>query len=169
VRRTPVGPSELRAHLAAALPDAMVPAALVFLEALPLTPNGKVDRAALGDPGPEAFAADVPYAEPEGELEQGIAAVWCALLGRERVGANTNFFELGGHSLLLAQVQVALSESLAPGLSVLELFQYPTVRSLARHLAAGPRENDSDLVASRERAEARRARLRSRRATSEPS
>jgi amino acid adenylation domain-containing protein len=169
VARAAVAPSDLRAHLAAALPDAMVPAAVVFLEALPLTPNGKVDRRALPDPGPEAFAADVPYAEPEGQLEEGIAAVWCALLGRERVGANTNFFELGGHSLLLAQAQVRLAESLAPGISVLELFQYPTVRSLARHLAAGRGDNDSELLASRERAEARRARLRSRRATSEPS
>ena len=161
VRGGEVGYAELRRHLAASLPDYMVPAAFVSLEALPLTPNGKVDRRALPEPGPEAFASNVPFVAPSGELEQAIAASWKRALGLERVGANTNFFELGGHSLLLAQIQVELQESLAPGLSIVELFQYPTVRSLAAHLEAGG-DDDEGLRESRARAAGRRTRRRRR-------
>ncbi len=157
---------ELRVHLAESLPEYMVPAAFVQLEALPLTPNGKVDRRALPAPGPEAFAAGVPYVAPEGELEQRIADIWRAVLETETVGANTNFFELGGHSLLLADVQVRLQQAVAPELSIIELFQYPTVRSLAEHLSGGL-DADAGLRASRDRAAGRRSRMRRRKAAPE--
>jgi amino acid adenylation domain-containing protein len=163
---TPAG--ELRRHLAESLPDYMVPAAFVALPSLPLTPNGKVDRRALPEPGPEAFAADVPYVAPEGDLEERIAAVWKAVLKTEAVGASTNFFELGGHSLLLAEVQVRLQESVAPEVSIIELFQYPTVRALAEHLS-NDADDDAGLRESRGRAAERRSRMRRRRPASERS
>jgi amino acid adenylation domain-containing protein len=160
--------AELRQHLAESLPDYMVPAAFVALEALPLTPNGKVDRRALPEPGPEAFTGDVPFVAPEGELEERIAAVWSAVLKTEAIGVNTNFFELGGHSLMLADVQVRLQEAIAPELSIIELFQYPTVRSLATYLA-GDGDDDAGLRASRDRAAGRRSRMRRRRTPQERS
>ncbi|MDN7728338.1 non-ribosomal peptide synthetase, partial [Burkholderia gladioli] len=90
---------DLREHLAARLPEYMVPAAFVVLDALPLTPNGKVDRRALPEPDDDAFA-QAQYEAPQGETEQTIAALWAELLGVERVGRHDNFFALGGHSLL---------------------------------------------------------------------
>src|SRR4029077_6886938 len=89
----------LRPHLASSLPDHMVPAAYVRLEALPLTANGKLDRAAL--PAPEADAyGQRGYEPPLGSVEEQVAQVWSEVLGVERVGRWDNFFELGGHSLL---------------------------------------------------------------------
>jgi hypothetical protein len=92
-------PAVLKAHLQGSLPDYMLPAAFVVLEAFPLTPNGKLDRKAL--PAPEADAyATVAYAPPEGQLEEALAELWSELLGIERVGRHDDFFALGGHSLL---------------------------------------------------------------------
>ncbi|WP_208451632.1 non-ribosomal peptide synthetase [Burkholderia gladioli] len=90
---------QLRAHLAASLPVYMLPSAYVRLDALPLTANGKLDRRALPVPDDEAYARRA-YAEPIGEAETRIAAIWSELLEVERVGRDDNFFELGGNSLL---------------------------------------------------------------------
>jgi hypothetical protein len=89
----------LRAHLSATLPEYMVPAAYVLLDALPLTSNGKLDRNALPAPDGDAYATK-SYEEPRGETEILLARIWADLLNLERVGRNDNFFELGGHSLL---------------------------------------------------------------------
>ncbi len=89
----------LRAGLKDRLPDYMVPAALVRLEAMPLSANGKLDRHALPEPEGEAYARG-EYEEPTGEVECALAQIWLQLLEVERVGRQDNFFELGGHSLL---------------------------------------------------------------------
>jgi len=106
----------LRAHLAARLPDYMVPAAYVVLDALPLTPNGKLDRKALPDPDDDAFAR-AAYEAPRGEVEEALAAIWSELLGVEKISRNDNFFELGGHSLLamrmISRVQSEFGISIA--------------------------------------------------------
>ncbi|HEU4885333.1 MAG TPA: amino acid adenylation domain-containing protein, partial [Longimicrobium sp.] len=93
----------LRAHLSTALPEHMVPAAYVRLQALPLTPNGKLDRKALPAPGGEAYAARA-FEAPLGEVEEALAEIWAELLGVERAGRRDNFFELGGHSLLAVRM-----------------------------------------------------------------
>jgi amino acid adenylation domain-containing protein len=127
---------ELLAGLRERLPGYMVPAALVFLDSLPRNAHGKLDTARLPAPErtrPELAAA---YAAPRSELERAIAAVWSAALELESVGLDDNFFDLGGHSLLMAKVHARLVESLGPEVPLIELFQYPTVGSLARHLAA---------------------------------
>ncbi|HEX7734015.1 MAG TPA: amino acid adenylation domain-containing protein, partial [Ktedonobacteraceae bacterium] len=125
---------DLYNHLKERLPGYMIPTAFVELEALPLTPNGKIDRAALPpleglDPGGQAS-----YVAPRTSLEQAIAIIWQAVLHLERVGVNDNFFDLGGHSLLLVQVQTGLQAVSDERLSIIDLFQYPTISALARYI-----------------------------------
>jgi acyl carrier protein len=116
----------------------MTPASFVRLDRLPLTRRGKVDYEAL--PEPEGAGED--YVEPRTELEGTIAGVWQSVLRVKRVSAYENFFDLGGHSLLLVQAHRELCEKLGRRLSVTELFQHPTVESLARHLGGeGAGEN----------------------------
>ncbi|HEV3051515.1 MAG TPA: amino acid adenylation domain-containing protein, partial [Longimicrobium sp.] len=89
----------LRDRLRQGLPEHMVPAAFVFLDALPLTPNGKLDRKALPAPEGDAYARR-SYEAPLGEVESALAEIWAEVLGVDRVGRWDHFFELGGHSLL---------------------------------------------------------------------
>jgi len=146
--------SELRRFLKGKLPDYMVPSAFVMLDALPLTPNGKIDRSAL--PAPEGLRPEleVAYVMPQTRLERHIAAVWQNVLQVEKVGGHDNFFELGGHSLLMAKIHSRLQEEgFGSGLSMVELFQYPTVHSLARYLSS-----KESFEPDRERVEIRSAR-----------
>jgi acyl carrier protein len=123
----------LRAHLSARLPDYMVPAAFVRLDALPLTANNKLDRRALPAPEGEAFAA-AAYEPPAGALEETLAQIWAECLGLERVGRHDNFFELGGHSLLAARVIALVRERLGAELPLQLMFASPTVAQLAAGL-----------------------------------
>ena len=128
----------LRAHLAERLPEYMVPAAYVRLEALPLTPNGKVDRKALPAPEGDAFAAR-GYEAPCGEAEQAVAAIWAELLGAERVGRRDHFFELGGHSLLAVRVVSRVRQALGVEASPGDLFERPVLADFARGLETAAR------------------------------
>ncbi|HEU4881684.1 MAG TPA: amino acid adenylation domain-containing protein [Longimicrobium sp.] len=127
-RVPPVG--ALREHLRGRLPDYMVPAIFVALDALPTNPNGKVDRGALPEPVVEPSAA----ARPQSGLERRIAKVWTEVLGIASVGLDDNFFEIGGHSMLVAKMQERLAAELGREPTVVELFQFPTVAALAAHL-----------------------------------
>ncbi|USJ00461.1 amino acid adenylation domain-containing protein [Xanthomonas prunicola] len=129
-----VDPATLRADLAARLPDHMLPAAYVRLDALPLTPNGKLDRAAL--PAPDAQALDLhAYVAPLGELEQVLAALWSELLGVEQVGRHDDFFALGGHSLLAVRLISRLRERLGVAPALTDVFAHPRLAALAIVLA----------------------------------
>ncbi|MFJ7147384.1 non-ribosomal peptide synthase/polyketide synthase [Streptomyces sp. NPDC100445] len=126
----------LRDHLAAGLPDYMLPAAFVTVPALPLTANGKVDRRRL--PAPDWSAgAEGAYRAPRTESERLLAGIWADLLGVERVGVDDNFFMLGGDSILSIQV---VSRARAAGLTLTprDLFRRPTVAALAAAGAAAP-------------------------------
>ncbi|HEX8697018.1 MAG TPA: amino acid adenylation domain-containing protein, partial [Longimicrobium sp.] len=129
----PAPAEALRAHLAEQLPDYMVPAAYVRLEALPLTPNGKVDRGALPEPGGEAYAARA-YEPPLGEAEAALAEIWAELLGVERVGRHDHFFDLGGHSLRAMQVVSRVRQALGVEAAVGDLFARPVLADFARGL-----------------------------------
>ncbi|MFF7586313.1 amino acid adenylation domain-containing protein [Kitasatospora purpeofusca] len=153
----PPGPAELAAHLRDRLPGYMVPAVFAVLDALPLTPSGKVDRNALPEPGEDGPAAGAPFTAPGAGLERSLAGLWRTVLGVERVGAHDNFFDLGGHSLLMAELRSLLAADLGHRVSMVELFQHPTVASLAAHLSrSGVDPSTAPGAAARERAENRR-------------
>jgi len=116
-----------------------VPASFVVLDALPLTPNRKLDRRALLAMDDRSREDAMPRGEtPNTETERVLAGIVQEVLGRERVGADENFFDLGGNSLLLVQVHSRIEEAFGREVAVVELFNHPTVRDLARFL--GDRE-----------------------------
>jgi long-subunit acyl-CoA synthetase (AMP-forming) len=126
----------LRSALRSRLPEYMVPARVLRLDALPHTPNGKLDRAAL--PGPEALQArPTPHAPPAGELEAQLAELWGNVLGRTDLGRDDNFFALGGHSLLVVKLHRDLVAALDLPLSLTDLYRFPTIRGLADFLTTG--------------------------------
>ncbi|MBV9790644.1 MAG: amino acid adenylation domain-containing protein [Chloroflexi bacterium] len=148
--------STLRAFLASRLPDYMIPAMFVTLDALPLTPNGKLDRRALPAPSADRPELAASYIAPRNDLEQRIAEIWAAVLHLERVGVDDNFFELGGTSLLLVQARTRLREALGRDVPLVELFQYPSISALARHLSAAPSQSPSSAAMDKVRQQAER-------------
>jgi amino acid adenylation domain-containing protein len=127
------GASDLRAFLRDRLPEPLLPAAFAPVGALPLTPSGKVDRRALAEPV-DTRPDDGSYAEPQSALERTIAGIYSDLLRVGRVGLHDNFFDLGGHSLLIVRAHLKLQEALGREIPVVDLFRFPTVAALARHL-----------------------------------
>jgi amino acid adenylation domain-containing protein len=132
-------PPTLRAQLAHALPDFMVPSAFVALPALPVTANGKVDRGKLPAPTSERPELAQPYRAPSGDREAVICGAFAELLGLDRVGALDGFFDLGGNSLLALRLLARLRDAGLPELSPAILFAAPTPAALARAIdgAAG--------------------------------
>jgi amino acid adenylation domain-containing protein/thioester reductase-like protein len=135
-RGADVRAEDLRSHLASRLPEHMLPAAFVALEAMPLTPNGKVDRRALPAPDASSYAAAV-YEAPHGETETAIAAIWAELLKLERVGRQDHFFRLGGHSLLAVRAVTAMRAALGVHVAVRDVFAHPVLKDLATWLESG--------------------------------
>jgi len=163
-REAPPPADELREHLRTRLPDYMVPAHFVRLDALPQTPNGKVDRKAL--PAPETTTITVAaaaFVAPAGDLEEKIAAIWKDVLKLPQVGVRDNFFDLGGHSLLAVQAHRQLKAALARDLSITDIFRFPTIQSLSAYLG---QEGDDDAAAQagQARAQGRRAAMQRRQA-----
>jgi amino acid adenylation domain-containing protein len=126
--------SSLRDWLKSKMPEYMVPSDFVLLEAMPLTPNGKIDRKALPAPDLVRAESSSSYVAPRSPTEQLLSEIWARELGLEKAGVNDNFFDIGGHSLLLVRVQASLCKALNAKVSIVEMFQYPTIRSLASHL-----------------------------------
>jgi amino acid adenylation domain-containing protein len=143
-------PLPLRPALAAVLPQYMVPASLIRLDALPRTPNGKLDRARL--PAPEAPAPETAArgdAGSPGELEQLVQRAWSETLAIavDAADLDRNFFDLGGHSLLLPALHRRLEAATGRAFPLVTLFEHPTVRRFAAYLgAAGPAHHPGGLA-----------------------
>ena len=128
--------SELRAFLKERLPEHMMPAAFIVLDAFPLNANGKVDRRALPPfdaRRPELDEAFVACRTPTEEL---LAEIWAHVLGVQRIGIHDNFFQLGGHSLLATQVVSRIREAFKVEMPLRHLFETPTVAGLAERIDA---------------------------------
>jgi len=148
--------SDLRAHCAGTLPAHMIPARFRRLDELPRTPNGKVDRKALPRPVDELPAAteSVPPTA-RNESERVLAEIWCQVLSLPRAGLYDNFFELGGTSLAAFSIVQQISARLGVEISVIKIFEYPTIATLAQFLQG--RKDELGVVRSAyERAKARR-------------
>ncbi len=129
-----ISDEELMRHLAERLPEYMMPAAVVRLDALPRNANGKLDRAAL--PAPETAQAQNRYVAPRDALEQTLCKLWAEILGVERVGIRDDFFALGGDSILAIQL-IGRAGREGLGLTPQQIFEQRTIERLAPWVTAG--------------------------------
>ena len=145
------------------LPIYMVPAAFVLLDALPLTLNGKVDRKSLSNVRIDRLGSELP----DSPTQEILARIWCDILQLDRVGIHDNFFEIGGHSLLLTRVLARINDTGRSNLTAIDLFKYPTIYALARHIDGVDRAGTETELgrAEFEHAEERVKRSRRRRAS----
>jgi mycobactin peptide synthetase MbtE len=121
----------IRARVAAALPEYMVPAAYVVLDEIPITAHGKIDRTALPDP---EVGSGAEFREPGTATERCVAELFAELLGRDQVGADDSFFDLGGHSLLATKLVAAVRNRFGVDIGVREIFELATVARIAAHI-----------------------------------
>ncbi|OUR91726.1 hypothetical protein A9Q81_17430 [Gammaproteobacteria bacterium 42_54_T18] len=123
--------STVRSVLGESLPDYMVPAVVMVLDALPVNNNGKIDRKALPDP---VFESAIEYEAPIGGVEEDLAEIWKQVLGVDRVGRFDNFFELGGDSIISLKV-ISQARTKKMHLEVRQIFQCQTIQSLAEAIS----------------------------------
>ncbi|WP_387468320.1 amino acid adenylation domain-containing protein, partial [Photorhabdus sp. RM323S] len=136
----------LREHLSGLLPDYMIPAAFVRMDAFPLTPNGKLDRWVLPAPSEEAFAHQ-SYVAPQGEIETAVESIWREVLDIEQISRYDNFFALGGHSLLAVRVINRIA-TMGVELPITTLFKFPSLAALAEEIKARlDKQNNTALPA----------------------
>jgi len=128
----------VREFISARLPQHMVPAAFVCLDAIPLTRNGKIDRAKL--PAPDEFRRELSshFAAPRSAIESSLAELWSDLLGIRPIGIHDDFFALGGHSLMATQLVSRARSTLGLEIPLRALFEHPTIAQLAARLQGAP-------------------------------
>ncbi len=125
----PLTPAELRGALLQTLPEYMIPAAFVMIEAMPTTPNGKLDRKAL--PAPKVARKTRDSVPPETPTQITLARIWESLLKVERVGIHESFFDLGGHSILAVRLMAQIRSQFGVRLPLPHIFRTPTISGLA--------------------------------------
>jgi tyrocidine synthetase-3 len=130
----PLNMTELKDHLSQKLPGYMIPSYFVSLENIPLTPNGKIDRGALVSLGKKLDTGE-QYVAPGSIKEKIVAQTWKEVLKQERIGINDNFFDLGGNSLNIIQVISKLREQLDMEISIVTMFEFPTIRTFSQYLS----------------------------------
>ncbi len=132
----PVDPHALREHARKKLPEFMVPAEFIRLEALPLSSSGKVDKRRLPPPRFEESSEGTRFVAPRTPTEQTLASLWESLLERRPIGVEDNFFDLGGHSLLAAQVMSRVRRTFGVDVPLSAIFEQPTLAALAAVIEA---------------------------------
>lgn len=136
--------STLRRVLAGQLPDYMVPATYVVLDALPLLPSGKVDRRALPEPTAERPEQAVPFLGPRNEMEAALAAIWAEVLGLDAIGVHDDFLDLGGDSLSATRIMARVTNQFQSTGFVHLLWKAPTVARMAAVLAGDARMDEPE-------------------------
>lgn len=161
--QTKLDVEQLRDFAREKLPNYMVPSTIVPMEAFPLSSSGKVDRRSL--PVPERKRQmDRSYVAPQGESEGILAAIWEELLHVDKVGVRDNFFDLGGHSLLLVKMVPKVEAAFGRKVTIIDLFQRPTIKALAEFLA-DERKSGPSFDRIKERAMKQKEMLKSKRQT----
>ncbi len=151
---TPVSTANIRHHLLLELPQYMIPAYFIALDAWPLSANGKIDRKALPQPDWSQLNRR-PYAAPENPTQIALAAIWSEVLGVEKIGIHDSFFELGGHSLTATQAISRAQETFAIEVPLRQIFENPTIEAIAELIdttlleksvfnSAGPIDDDAE-------------------------
>lgn len=141
-------PSDLRARLREKLPDHMLPAAIVVLDAIPLTENGKIDRRSLPEPSMAGASAEPPVA-PRNAVEEFVSEIFAELLGVEQIGIHDNFFDLGGHSLLATQAVSRSRKAFRVELTLRKFFEAPTVAGLSQNIiTAESKPGEAEKIAA---------------------
>jgi amino acid adenylation domain-containing protein len=140
VAATPVTPAQLRRYLAERLPAYMIPDNIIPVEEMPLTVNGKVDRKAL-EKYREKMNTGNAYIPPETEMEKTVALQWQDVLKREKTSIDDNFFDHGGNSMLMVEVTNRLNEILGKEIPIVKMFEFTTIRTVARYL-----ESTGDMI-----------------------
>jgi FkbM family methyltransferase len=133
---------ELRRYLKKRLPEYMLPSAYSVLKTLPRTRRGKIDRAALSALK-DSLRTESNYVAPQNEIERTIACIWQEALKVRKVSVEEAFFDAGGNSLLMVEICNRISAALDREVRLIEMFKYPTIRALARHLNEKQAENDT--------------------------
>lgn len=133
---------ELRRFLRDRLPEYMRPSRFVVLAEFPLLPNGKVDRKLLPD-----ASDDAPYVPPQDEIQETLISIWQEVLQKSRVGARDSFFEIGGDSLSATRVASRIRERLNVVIELRDLFLFPAITDLARHVARAQRSAYESVTA----------------------
>jgi amino acid adenylation domain-containing protein len=127
----PLTPAELRGALLQTLPEYMIPAVFVMIEAMPTTPNGKLDRKALPAPGLGVARKTRDSVPPETPTQITLARIWETLLKAQNVGIHESFFDLGGHSILAVRLMAQIRSSFGVRLPLHHIFRTPTISGLA--------------------------------------
>jgi aryl carrier-like protein len=138
----------LRRHLAARLPDYMIPSAFVVVESFPLTPNGKVDRKALPTPSEVApNATPRRVVDPRNEKESKLLEIWKQVLGKDELGVDDDIFELGGDSIQIFQITTRATRA---GLAVTpaQVFRLRNVAAIVAGAAAEPEKPATTAIQS---------------------
>jgi amino acid adenylation domain-containing protein len=138
--------NQLRALVAAALPDYMTPSTFVLMDALPLTANGKLNRRALPDPRLVGQRPDTAYVAPRTAVERRLKEIWSELLGWDQIGIQENFFDLGGHSLLAMQVVARIAAAFRVLLPPNCLFESSTIARLAEAVESARRIEAEEAI-----------------------
>lgn len=155
----------LRQYLRSSLPEYMVPSVFVPLEALPLTPNGKLDRQALPAPDAARQETATPFVPPATDVQRKLAAIFQDLLGISEIGIDDNFFDLGANSLMMVRIVEKIRAELGLKISVVRVFQFPTLASLAAAVAGDENASGQAAAAEPHRGQLRREMMQRRRET----
>jgi amino acid adenylation domain-containing protein len=148
----PVNAFDLKRHIRQKLPEPMVPAAIVEIKELPLTASGKIDRKRLPKAESIKTSAAEPAKAPRTEIERFIAEIWQEHLQVENIGVDDNFFDLGGHSMMILPIHERLAVRFGEQITVIDLFSYPSISTLAKYLEQ-PQDDAPLELAAMERAD----------------
>ncbi|MEK4044428.1 amino acid adenylation domain-containing protein [Paenibacillus sp. FSL H8-0048] len=149
VARVQLTVNEIKAFLEESLPDYMIPARFIAIESMPLLPNGKIEKKRLLELDlSQRPAMSSEYTSPTSSTEKYLVNLWSELLDMNEIGIHDNFFDLGGNSLILTTMQSILHERYPDHIKIVDLFKYPSVFKLAKHLEriAGQQEEKTDIA-----------------------